>query len=179
MANHAIINGTHASFWDVDAMNEVGLYTSDLDNGVLVTLDGMNVNSTSGVVEGYEYNVAPATATSTVVYLVATPPVGSTLEMAYTDDPRYFYNVAGRPMSLKYMHPMVDCIEIDAAGFASGDLPVVGDIDKFVGITTGGKLDDPDTTAPVSGAYFRVEGLHHIDCGLDIVPTVILRCIKN
>lgn len=176
--NHAIVNTTKICAWDVDALNLCGIAEVDLDNGALVTLSNITKDTVSGAIEGYQYAVAPATASSKGVWVVDTPEVGATLEDAYLADPRYFYNKAGKPMSLRYLMPMVDCIEVDARCFASGVLPTNAAIGQFVGTAASGKLGAPQSSAPAS-AYFRVEGLHTIDVGQELVPTVVLRCMDN
>ena len=99
MANtHAYVSTMRCACENVDAFNRVGIYsTGDLDNGVFVTLTGIN-KGVDNAVKGFEYNVAPASATSYGVWLVNTPEVGTTLEQQMMSDPRYFYNVQGRPM---------------------------------------------------------------------------------
>ena len=125
MANtHSYVSTMRCACENVDAFNRVGIYsTGDLDNGVFVTLTGINKGSSGNAVKGFEYNVAPASATSSGVWLVATPEVGTTLEQQMMSDPRYFYNAKGRPMSLKFLNPKTDIIEVDANCFVSKALP--------------------------------------------------------
>ena len=82
-------------------------------------------------------------------------------------------------MSLRAIMGGVDCFEITKELFASGTLPVVGDIGKYVAPAANGKYAAPAAEAPVSGAYFRIEGLTTIKCGFEEIPAVLLRCIKN
>ena len=140
MANnvHGYVSTMRASCENVDAFNRVGIYsTGDLDNGVFVTLTGINKGSSGNAVKGFEYNVAPASATSYGVWLVATPEVGTTLEQQMMSDPRYFYNAKGRPMSLKFLNPKTDIIEVDANCFVSKALPTT---EAYATIGEGGKL---------------------------------------
>lgn len=177
---HAIANGTSCAYWDVDSLNMAGICeTADLDNGALVTLVKMNTDATTGAVKGYEYTVTPAEAGAANVYFVDSPEVGYSLETQIHDDPRYFYNEKGKPMSIKALLPGVDCIEITAPVFEGGTLPTVANIGQFVAPAAGGKYAAPIAEAPTSGAYFRVEGLTTITCGADEVPAVILRCMVN
>lgn len=181
MANtHALFVSTKMSAWDVDAFNLTGVYsTADLDNGILVTLGDINKDSTSGVIQGYEYAVAPASANAAHVWVVESPEVGYDVEGQVYDDPRYFYNPAGKPMSLKWVNPLTDCIEIDAVNFSDSTLPTASDIGKYVAVAAGGKYAAADSDAPDSGAYFRIEGLHTVTIGSDEVDTVVLRCMSN
>lgn len=177
MAIHGYINTTHCSCWDIDAYNCAGVYsTADLDNGVMVALKNINRDSTSLKVKGYEFEVQPAEVTSTGVWVVNTPEVGSTLEMQLLADPRTFYNAKGQPMSLKYLAPKVDVIEVTAECFTDTTLPTSAK--AFVEIGAGGKLTAV-AAAPASGAYFSLVGLKTITIGMKEVPTAILRVERN
>lgn len=176
---HAILNSVHMSSWDNDALNLAGVCETDLDNGALVTLKQINRDATSGIVGGYEYTVEPAAAGADNVWIVDSPEVGYDLETQIHDDPRYFYNVAGKPMSLKGLCSGIDCIEITAPLFVGGTLPTVAQLGQYVAPAAGGKYAAPVASAPASGAYFRVEGLSTIACGGEEVPAVILRCMAN
>src|SRR5574344_1756087 len=137
MANnvHGYVSTMRASCENVDAFNRVGIYsTGDLDNGVFVTLTGINKGNDK-MVKGFEYTVAPASATSYGVWLVNTPEVGTTLEQQMLSDRRYFYNAQGRPMSLKFLNPKTDIIEVDANCFVSKTLP---NTEGYVTIGDGG-----------------------------------------
>ena len=171
--NHGILISSHP-------LTMCGVYADgDLDNGQLVTLKGIRKDASTGAVKGYDYEVIPATAGADNVWLVESPELGYTLETQIHDDPRYFYNEAGKPMSLRAIMGGVDCFEITKELFASGTLPVVGDIGKYVAPAANGKYAAPVAQAPVSGAYFRIEGLTTIKCGFEEIPAVLLRCIKN
>ena len=101
MANtHGVFIGTSCAFWDVDSLNLVGVNNSaDLDNGTFVTLG--NIVNTSGVIDEYVFNV---TAGSGSDYVIGTPPVGYDFDTQLYDDPRYFTNVQGKPMSVKFTY---------------------------------------------------------------------------
>lgn len=177
---HAIANGISCAYWDVDSLNMAGICeTADLDNGALVTLKKMNVDTTTGKVKGFEYIVEPAAADADNVWFVDSPEVGYTLEMQIHDDPRYFYNVQGKPMSIKGILSGVDCVEITKEQFENTTLPTVAQIGQYVKPAEGGKYSAPVAQAPDAGAYFRVEALSTITCGADEVPSVILRCMAN
>lgn len=175
--NHGVVITTSCTCWDVDSHKICGVYAAgDLDNGVMVDLGAMNVDSNKNI-KGYEYAVTPATASSKNVWLIRTPEGGSNLEMQMMADPRYFYNEAGRPMSLCYLQPHVDHIEVDANCFADGELPEA--TDAYVVITTGGKLATA-ASAPQTGAtYFSVVGFKTLSIGQEFIPTVVLRCEAN
>ena len=176
MANtHGYINTTHCACWNVDAYNLTGVATTNLDNGVFVTLDNMAADSTTGKINGYEYDVSPADGTSTSVWVIDTPEVGSTLEMQLMSDPRYFYNIAGKPMTLRYLVPKVDCIEVDANCFVGGVMPNK----QVIVIGADGKLAGSDTIPTGGAVYFRPEGLHEVDIGMEKIETVILRIQAN
>ena len=179
MANnvHGYVSTMRASCENVDAFNRVGIYsTGDLDNGVFVTLTGINKGSDK-VVKGFEYTVAPASATSYGVWLVATPEVGTTLEQQMMSDPRYFYNAKGRPMSLKFLNPKTDIIEVDANCFASKTLPTSQQ--GFATIGTGGKLVAANSAAAAGKTYFSVVGFNTVAVGMEQMKTVLLQCEAN
>lgn len=176
MNNHGYISTMRCSCMDVDAYNRAGVYaTGNLDNGVFVTLTGINKDS-ANLVQGFEYSVAPATDASYGVWVINTPEVGSTVEMQVMSDPRYFYNEAGRPMSLKYLHPQTDIIEVDANCFASGVLPTN---EGYVTIGANGKLVAA-AVAPAEGkTYFSVVGFNNVAVGMGVMKTVLLQCEDN
>ena len=177
MANtHSYVSTMRCACENVDAFNRVGIYADgDLDNGVFVTLTGINKGSDK-VVKGFEYTVAPASATSSGVWLVATPEVGTTLEQQMMSDPRYFYNVQGRPMSLKFLNPKTDIIEVDAHCFASGSLPTT---EGYVTIGAGGKLVASGSAADAGKTYFSVVGFNTVAVGMEQMKTVLLQCEAN
>ena len=179
MANnvHGYVSTMRASCENVDAFNRVGIYsTGDLDNGVFVTLTGINKGSSDKVVKGFEYTVAPASDASSGVWLVATPEVGTTLEQQMMSDPRYFYNAKGRPMSLKFLNPKTDIIEVDANCFASKALPTT---EGFVTIGEGGKLVAASAAPGAGKTYFSVVGFNTVAVGMEQMKTVLLQCEAN
>ena len=178
MANtHAYVSTMRCACENVDAFNRVGIYsTGDLDNGVFVTLTGINKGSSGNAVKGFEYNVAPASATSSGVWLVATPEVGTTLEQQMMSDPRYFYNAKGRPMSLKFLNPKTDIIEVDANCFVSKALPTT---EGYATIGEGGKLVAASAAPAAGKTYFSVVGFNTVAVGMEQMKTVLLQCEAN
>ena len=177
MANtHGYVSTMRCACENVDAFNRVGIYsTGDLDNGVFVTLTGINKGNDK-VVKGFEYTVAPASATSYGVWLVNTPEVGTTLEQQMMSDPRYFYNAKGRPMSLKFLNPKTDIIEVDAHCFASGALPTT---EGYVTIGANGKLVAGSAPEGAGKTYFSVVGFNTVAVGMEQMKTVLLQCEAN
>ena len=178
MANtHSYVSTMRCACENVDAFNRVGIYADgDLDNGVFVTLTGINKGSDK-VVKGFEYTVAPASATSSGVWLVATPEVGTTLEQQMMSDPRYFYNAKGRPMSLKFLNPKTDIIEVDANCFTSKILPTTEQ--GFATIGAGGKLVAANSAPAAGKTYFSVVGFNTVAVGMEQMKTVLLQCEAN
>ena len=170
--NHSFINTTRCTCWDVDAYNACGVAQSDMDNGQFVSLGAIQLNA--AVPGGYEFAVAAPAANATNLWVIDTPEVGIGADNIY-DDPRYFYNVAGRPMSLRYMNPIVDYIEVPASAFSTA--PTDG-TSKFASVGTDGRLVAA-TGAPSQGTYFAITGTHTIDIGLEAVKTYILQCVRN
>ena len=174
---HGVINTMHCTCMNVDAYKAVGVAKTDIDNGVAVVLGAINKDTNQNI-KGFEFTVTPATAASYGIWVVRTPEVGSTLEMNLLDDPRSFYNKAGQPLSLCFMNPGVDCIEVDGNCFVAGSAPTDQPTYNFVTISTGGKFAIAQT-APETGAYFSIVGKHFFDIGGEIVPSYVLRCEKN
>lgn len=170
--NHSFINTTRCTCWDVDAYNACGVAQSDMDNGQFVSLGAIQLNAAAP--GGYEFAVAAPASNATNLWVIDTPEVGIGADNIY-DDPRYFYNVAGRPMSLRYMNPIVDYIEVPASAFSTA--PVDG-TSKFASVGTDGRLVAA-TGAPAQGTYFAITGTHTIDIGLEAVKTYILQCVRN
>ena len=128
-------------------------------NGQVFTGDIVNTN---GVIDEYVFNV---TAGSTGDYIIGTPPVGYDFEMQLYDDPRYFYNKAGIPMSVKHLE-IGDCIEVSDACFST--VPTLGT--STVATVAAGKL-----VAAASGtAPFKILGQKSIDIGGEAVRTWVL-----
>ena len=176
--NHGYCSLIRATAWDVDSNKLVGIATTDMDNGTFVVLGNMNVDGQKNI-NGFEYNVTPATATSTSVWVVRTPEAGTDmLEVQLYDDPRYFYNKAGKPMSLAYMNPHVDHIEVDKNCFTANFDPDTVTGATMAQLDTNGKLKAV-SAAPASGAYFTIVGKHSIAVGQELVPTWVLRCERN
>ena len=176
---HGYVNTMRCACMDVDSYNCAGVYSAgDIDNGVFVTLGDINRNSTNFTVNGFEYNVTPATNAATRVWLVATPEVGSDILMQELSDPRYFYNEAGRAMSLKYLVPCVDCIEVTKECFTDNTLPTNNN--KYVTIGANGKLT-ASAADPAAGTnvYFTFVGYHNVTFGNEDVQTAIIRIERN
>lgn len=177
MALHGYVNTTKCTCWDVDAFNLAGVYaTGDLDNGVIVTLDGINKDTAKQGIKGFEYNVKTATEASVQAWIVASPEVGTTLEQQLLADPRLFYNEKGKAMSLKYLNPGTDCIEVTAECFVGGTMPTT--TNNKVKVGANGKLVAANT-APTAGIYFNFEGFHTVTIGMEEVQTAVLRCVRN
>ena len=109
--NHAIFNGTHCAFWDVDSYNYVGIATTDLDNGIFVKLGAIGLASDGG----YEFAVSVDASPDLIC---GTPAQGYGIDAQIYDDPRYFTNVAGKPISVKRL-VKGDCIELSAEAFTA------------------------------------------------------------
>lgn len=176
---HGFVNSTHCACWDVDSFNCAGVYAdAALDNGTFVTLGTINRDTTDFTIEGYEFNVTPATNAATRVWMVESPEVGSDILMQELADPRYFYNEAGRTLSLKYLVPGVDCIEVTAECFTDKTLPT--NTNQYVTIGANGKLT-ATSASPAAGSnvYFTFLGYHTITFGMEDVQTAVIRIERN
>lgn len=175
MANtHSFINTTRCTCWDVDAYNAAGVATVAIDNGQFVSRGALGLANavTPG---GYEFDVALPAANATHLWVVDTPESQWPIEMQIFDDPRYFYNEAGRPMSLRYLVPEVDFIEVPTSAFATA--PVAAS--KYATVDTDGRLVAATAAPATDGTYFAIAGTHSIDIGIEVIPTYILQCIRN
>lgn len=171
MANtHLFVNTMRCCAVDVDAYNCAGIGEVDIDNGTLVTRGAMAIEDVAP--GGFEFHVSLPAANAEHLWIVDTPEVGANIEMQMMDDPRYFYNPAGRPMSLRYLVPEVDFIEIPQSAITGGA------VEKYATVTTSG-LYAVSNDAPVSGTYFYIAAEHSISIGLEVVPTFILQVKKN
>lgn len=177
MANtHGYCALTHGAAWDIDSFVRDAKATTDIDNGTLVVMGA--IDNTAESINQYVFSVTPASAASTGVWLIRTPEVGTTLDMQMYNDPRHFYNEAGRVMTALHLVPGVDCVEFDANCFADPDsLPTA--VNNLVPIGDDGKLGTPTNSAPQTGAYFKYLGTKNIDIGADLVPVYVLQLERN
>lgn len=164
MANntHAVFNGTHASYWDVDALNYVGIATTEMDNGTFVDLGVMSPAADGA----YEFTVTASTTSAD--FVCATPPQGYGVAAQVYDDPRYFANEIGKPISVKHLLKY-DCIELSEAGFTAA--PVT---ETYAKVAAGGKLTAQSND---TGAQFKILGARTMDIGGDFVNTWVLQKI--
>ena len=173
MALHGYVNTMSCACWNIDAQKICGIAETDIDNGTFVVLGEMALND--DVPGGFEYNVLVANGDSDHVWLVRTPEVGDDIDMQMSNDPRKFYNKAGKPMSLCYMNAGYDHIEMTAEAFESGELPEVGGV---LIIGDNGKLEVSEDADEALVVFYCV-ALHQIAIGAESVPTAILFCGKN
>lgn len=179
---HAVVNLMHCAAWDVDAYNISGVCATDVDNATLLSVGGITTSTTTatGAVTDFQYSVAAPSANATGLWIAKTPVPGTYtgLDVHVFADPRYFYNEAGQPISLAYLVPGVDVIEVTGAAFASGSAPTNQPTYTFASVDTSGKLVIAQS-APASGTYFALLGTHHIDCGQELVASYVLKCMRN
>ena len=160
---------------NIDALNACGVYAAGpLDNGVAVKLVKMVQDGTK-TAQGFEFEVKPASASDLGVWVVNTPEAGGkNIEVQLFNDPRYFYNEAGAPMSIKKLVAGVDYLEMDKNCFTDGTIPDGTASKDFATIGAGGKWTTA-AEAPVSGGYLEFVAKHTVAVGSEIVPTVIMR----
>ena len=159
--------------WQNDAINCAGICKdNDLDNGQFVTRGALGL-TTDG---GYEFACALPITNATDLWLVETPPVGTTIEMQLMDDPRYFYNPKGKPLSIKGMTAGRSFIEVPVSAFSTA--PTDG-TSKFATVDTNGRLVAAETAPSGNGTYFSIEAIHSVDIGIESVKTYILKCVRN
>lgn len=160
--------------WQNDAINCAGVSTVDLDNGQFVTRGALGLKTDGG----YEFACALPTANATDLWLVETPPVGSTVEMQEMSDPRYFYNPNGSAFSIKGLTVGRTFIEVPASAFQDAKDPKTVASATVASVGTDGRLV-AEASAPASGTYFTIEAEHTVNIGIEAVPTWILKCARN
>lgn len=156
--NHIILNGTHCAYWDVDSLNLVGIAATEIDNGTFLTLGAMSPNSDGA----YEFTV---TAGVNADLIAGTPPQGYNVDAQVYDDPRYFTNEAGKPISVKRLIKG-DCIELSEGAFTAAPAT-----NKYAKVVTGGKLT---AQADNTNADFQIVGVRTMDIGGEFIPTYVL-----
>lgn len=156
--NHIILNGTHCAYWDVDSLNLCGIATTDIDNGTFLTLGDMSPAQDGA----YEFTV---TAGVNADLIAGTPPQGYNVDAQVYDDPRYFTNVAGKPISVKRLIKG-DCIELSEGAFT-----VAPAANKYAKVVAGGKLT---AQAADTGADFQIVGARTMDIGGEFIKTWVL-----
>ena len=85
--------------------------------------------------------------------------------MQLFDDPRYFYNKAGQPMSVKHLE-IGDCIEVSNECFSTA--PTLG-TSTYASVASGKLVAGTTTSAP-----FKILGQHNVDIGGQSVVTWVL-----
>lgn len=157
--NHIVFNGMHCAFWDVDAYNMVGIAAADIDNGTFLTLGDMSPAQDGA----YEFTVTAGVSTDLIA---GTPPQGYNVDAQVYDDPRYFTNEAGKPISVKRL-VKGDVIELTVGAFTADPAA-----NKYAKVVTGGKLTAQSSDA---NADFKIEGTENISIGGEAVTGYILR----
>lgn len=156
--NHIVCVGTHAAFWDVDSLNLVGIAAADIDNGTFLSLGDMSPAGDGA----YEFTVQ---ADVNADLIAITPSQGYNVDAQVYDDPRYFTNVAGKPISVKRLIKG-DCIELSEGAFTAAP-----STDKYAKVVTNGKLT---AQANDTGADFQILGARTMDIGGEFIPTYVL-----
>lgn len=156
--NHIILNGTHAAYWDVDSLNLVGIATTDIDNGTFLTLSAMSPAGDGA----YEFTVQ---AGANADLIAGTPSQGYNVDAQVYDDPRYFTNEAGKPISVKRLIKG-DCIELSEGAFTAAP-----STNKYAKVVTSGKLT---AQADNTNADFQIVGVRTMDIGGEFIPTYVL-----
>lgn len=161
MANtHNVFIGMSCAFMNVDAYNLVGIADADIDNGLFLTLGAMSPAGDGA----YEFTVA---AGANADLIAGTAPQGYDIAAQVYDDPRYFTNVAGKPIGVKRL-VKGDVIQVTAGSFTAA--PTLS-TDKYAKVGAGGKLTGQ---AANTDADFQILGSEPIDIGGEAVTGYIL-----
>ena len=156
--NHIVFNGTHAAFWDVDSLNLCGIAAADIDNGTFLTLGDMSPASDGA----YEFTVIAGVNADLIA---GTPPQGYGVDAQVYDDPRYFTNKAGKPISVKRLIKG-DFIELSEGAFTAAPAA-----NKYAKVVASGKLT---AQAADTGADFQIVGARTMDIGGEFIKTWVL-----
>lgn len=156
---HTVINSMHCAFTNIDAYNLVGVAATDIDNGTFLTLGDMKLKDAEG---GFEFAVSAATADSDLIAI--TPEVGYDLVSQIYDDPRYFTNKAGKPISVKRV-VKGDVIEVTVDAFTED--PTTS---TYANVGANGKLTGTTTTSDA----WKILANSTIDIGGESVKSWIL-----
>lgn len=160
--NHIVFNGTHAAFWDVDSLNLVGIADADIDNGTFLTLGAMSPKSNGAINGAYEFTVQAGVNADLIA---GTPPQGYNVDAQVYDDPRYFTNEAGKPISVKRLIKG-DYIELSEDAFTTAPAT-----NKYAKVVVDGKLT---AQANDTGADFQIVGTRTMDIGGEFISTYVL-----
>lgn len=159
MANtHNVFIGMSCAFMNVDAYNLVGIADADIDNGLFLTLGAMSPAGDGA----YEFTV---TAGANADLIAGTAPQGYDIAAQVYDDPRYFTNVAGKPIGVKRL-VKGDVIQVTAGSFTAGPTT-----NKYAKVGEGGKLT---AQAAATNADYQILGSEPIDIGGEAVTGYIL-----
>lgn len=156
--NHTVFNGTRAAYWDVDSLNLVGIAAAEIDNGTFLNLGAMSPDSDGA----YEFTV---TAGANPDLVAGTPPQGYNVDAQVYDDPRYFTNEIGKPISVKRLLKG-DCIEVSAGAFTAEPTT-----ETYANVQASGKLT---ATATETNAHFKILGARTMDIGGEFIKTWVL-----
>lgn len=161
MANtHNVFIGMSCAFMNVDAYNLVGIADADIDNGLFLTMGDMSPAGNGA----YEFTV---TAGANADLIAGTAPQGYDIAAQVYDDPRYFTNVAGKPIGVKRL-VKGDVIQVTAGSFTAA--PTIS-TDKYAKVGVGGKLTGQ---AVNTDADYQILGTEPIDIGGEAVTGYIL-----
>ena len=98
--------------------------------------------------------------------VAGTPPQGYNVDAQVYDDPRYFTNEAGKPISVKRLIKG-DCIEVSVGAFTAEPASSA----TFATVQASGKMTANTTEA---GAHFKVLGARTMDIGGEAIKTWVL-----
>ena len=166
---HGVVNTTHCSCWDNDALNYSGIAATDIDNGTFVALG--DLQKTDEFIDEYTFTVTANAngAASDIMYIADTPIVGKTIDMQIYNDPRYFYNIAGQAMSIKQLQKG-NCIEVNAEAMEANATPVDQPTYTLASIGATGKLQMVQ-----QGGSFRYLGVVERGIGQEVVPHYVFQ----
>lgn len=149
---------THVMAMDVDALNRVGVATTNVENGTALVCSGQSANAG----QKHVFSVAPASAVAKDLWMAYSPEVNSivsgTNEYRGLDvDPRNFVNLANRPFDMFKPVAGVDLIQVTKDFFAEGYDPDTVTGATYVEIQSNGTFKAVvSPTSSFGGLQFKI-----------------------
>lgn len=177
---------THVMAMDVDALNRVGVASTNVENGTALVCNGQSSDAS----QKHVFSVAPATGVAKDLWMAYSPEVNSIIsgsnEYRGLDvDPRNFVNIANRPFDMFKPVAGVDLIQVTKDFFAEGYDPDTVSGATYVEIQADGTFKAvASATSSFGGLQFKIFSKQPIiiangAIGGEGVDAWILECTNN
>lgn len=177
---------THVEAMDIDALNRVGVYSSDVENGTALVCGVQS--STAG--QKHVFSVTPASSVAKGLWMAYSPEVvttvdGSLVFRGLDADPRHFVNKANKPFDMFKPVAGVDLIQVTKDFFETNYDPATVTGATYVEIQSDGKFRAVvSPTNNFAGLQFKIFAKEDIiiangAIGGEAVDAWILECSIN